>query len=79
MTNNNITTGDTLKQGMLEESKHKKFYNWLSAYFNKYQKMPPFQEWCMQITIDHLLRDGLYYEKLSSVKPEKVVEKKVKL
>ena len=56
-----------LEQGIRVEREHKRTYIWLENYFKKHGKIPSKVEFYLNIAKDHLLEDGLYYEKLKTI------------
>jgi hypothetical protein len=54
----------SLEAGVKIEQEHRRTYIWLTNYVKKYRKLPPPVELYLSIAKDHLLEDGLYYEKL---------------
>ena len=60
-------TRSKYEQGLKVEREHKKTYEWLVDYINKYKKAPDSNEFFLHIADDHLREDADYYDKLKQL------------
>jgi hypothetical protein len=59
---------EQLKKGIKVEAEHKRTYQLVKAYVEKYGELPPEREFYLNIAKDHLIEYSDYYDRLLAAK-----------